>query len=80
MHKIYNKKLKQFKLTPRLTLLRDSTLSIIYITANFALALICKSIWLPKCEVTSSRCEDLILLHFYLQMLMIQMLKTHETV
>ena len=22
------------------------------------------SIWLPKCQVTSSRCEDLILLHF----------------
>ena len=28
-----------------------------------------KTIWLPKCQVTSSRCEDLILLHFYLQML-----------
>ena len=28
-----------------------------------------KTIWLPKCLVTSSRCENLILLHFYLQML-----------
>ena len=28
-----------------------------------------KIIWLPKCQVTSSRCEDLILLRFYLQML-----------
>ena len=28
-----------------------------------------KIIWLPKCQVTSSRCEDLMLLHFSLQML-----------
>ena len=28
-----------------------------------------KSIWLPKCQVASSRCEKLILLHFPLQML-----------
>ena len=28
-----------------------------------------KTIWLPKCQVTNSRCEDVILLHFYLQML-----------
>ena len=28
-----------------------------------------ENISLPKYQVTSSRCEDLILLHFYLQML-----------
>ena len=28
-----------------------------------------KTIWLPKCQVTSSRYECLILLHFYFQML-----------
>ena len=28
-----------------------------------------KTIWLPKCQVTSSRYEYLILLHFYFQML-----------
>ena len=28
-----------------------------------------KTIWLPKCQVTSSRCEDVNPLHFYLQML-----------
>ena len=31
-----------------------------------------KTICPPKCQVTSSRCEDLILLHFYLHVL------THE--
>ena len=34
---------------------------------------------LPKCQVTSSKCEDLILLDCYLQMLN-DMLKTYETV
>ena len=28
-----------------------------------------KTIWLPRFHVTNSRCEDVILLHFYLQML-----------
>ena len=28
-----------------------------------------KSIWLLKCHAASARCEDLILLHFYLHML-----------
>ena len=28
-----------------------------------------ENIWLPKCQMTSSRCEDLIVTHFYLQML-----------
>ena len=47
MHKIYNKKLKQFTLNPRLSLLS----SIIHLTANFGLVLRSKTItWWPfKC-------------------------------
>ena len=39
MHKIYYKKLKNFRLNPKLSLLRSSTQVLIHLTTNFALVL-----------------------------------------